>query len=157
MKGFMRVGRLLLRPFADNGVFFVTMYVLGVLCSLLTMPPGDGAKLYSNLWLELFLDLYVTCVVLSLLPQKVRLWVRRLMYVVLYSVAITDVFCFWKFGSTITPSMLLLVGETDSREAGEFFTTYINLDVLLSPIGWLVVLMLIHAIIALRKKPLPAI
>ena len=128
------------------------MYVLGVLCSLLTMPPGDGAKLYSNLWLELFLDLYVTCVVLSLLPQKVRLWVRRLMYVVLYSVAITDVFCFWKFGSTITPSMLLLVGETDSREAGEFFTTYINLDVLLSPIGWLVVLMLIHAIIALRKK-----
>jgi heptose-I-phosphate ethanolaminephosphotransferase len=116
------------------------------------MPPGDGAKLYSNLWLELFLDLYVTCVVLSLLPQKVRLWVRRLMYVVLYSVAITDVFCFWKFGSTITPSMLLLVGETDSREAGEFFTTYINLDVLLSPIGWLVVLMLIHAIIALRKK-----
>ena len=152
MKGFMRVGRLLLRPFADNGVFFVTMYVLGVLCSLLTMPPGDGAKLYSNLWLELFLDLYVTCVVLSLLPQKVRLWVRRLMYVVLYSVAITDVFCFWKFGSTITPSMLLLVGETDSREAGEFFTTYINLDVLLSPIGWLVLLMLIHAIIALRKK-----
>ena len=152
MKGFMRVGRLLLRPFADNGVCFVTMYVLGVLCSLLTMPPGDGAKLYSNLWLELFLDLYVTCVVLSLLPQKVRLWVRRLMYVVLYSVAITDVFCFWKFGSTITPSMLLLVGETDSREAGEFFTTYINLDVLLSPIGWLVVLMLIHAIIALRKK-----
>ena len=148
----MRVGRLLLRPFADNGVFFVTMYVLGVVCSLLTMPPGDGAKLYSNLWLELFLDLYVTCVVLSLLPQKVRLWVRRLMYVVLYSVAITDVFCFWKFGSTITPSMLLLVGETDSREAGEFFTTYINLDVLLSPIGWLVVLMLIHAIIALRKK-----
>ena len=128
------------------------MYVLGVLCSLLTMPPGDGAKLYSNLWLELFLDLYVTCVVLSLLPQKVRLWVRRLMYVVLYSVAITDVFCFWKFGSTITPSMLLLVGETDSREAGEFFTTYINLDVVLSPIGWLVLLMLIHAIIALRKK-----
>ena len=152
MKGFMRVGRLLLQPFADNGVFFVTMYVLGVLCSLLTMPPGDGAKLYSNLWLELFLDLYVTCVVLSLLPQKVRLWVRRLMYVVLYSVAITDVFCFWKFGSTITPSMLLLVGETDSREAGEFFTTYINLDVVLSPIGWLVLLMLIHAIIALRKK-----
>ena len=152
MKGFMRVGRLLLRPFADNGVCFVTMYVLGVLCSLLTMPPGDGAKLYSNLWLELFLDLYVTCAVLSLLPQKIRMWVRRLLYVVLYSVAVTDVFCFWKFGSTITPSMLLLVGETDSREAGEFFTTYLNLDVVLSPIGWLVLLMLIHAIIALRKK-----
>ena len=128
------------------------MYVLGVLCSLLTMPPGDGAKLYSNLWLELFLDLYVTCAVLSLLPQKIRMWVRRLLYVVLYSVAVTDVFCFWKFGSTITPSMLLLVGETDSREAGEFFTTYLNLDVVLSPIGWLVLLMLIHAIIALRKK-----
>ena len=152
MKTLKRVGHWLLRPFIDNGVFFVSMYVLGVLCAVLTLPDTKGAKLYDNLWLELFLDTYVACVVLSLIPRKIRVWVRRLLYVVLYSVAITDVFCFWKFGTTINPSMLLLVGETDSREAGEFFSTYLNLDVLLSPIGWIVLLMLAHAVIALRKK-----
>jgi heptose-I-phosphate ethanolaminephosphotransferase len=152
MKTLKRVGHWLLRPFIDNGVFFVSMYVLGVLCAVLTLPDTKGAKLYDNLWLELFLDTYVACVVLSLIPRKIRVWVRRLLYVVLYSVAITDVFCFWKFGTTINPSMLLLVGETDSREAGEFFRTYLNFDVLLSPIGWLVALMAAHAVIALRKK-----
>ena len=152
MKTLKRVGHWLLRPFIDNGVFFVSMYVLGVLCAVLTLPDTKGAKLYDNLWLELFLDTYVACVVLSLIPRKIRVWVRRLLYVVLYSVAITDVFCFWKFGTTINPSMLLLVGETDSREAGEFFRTYLNFDVLLSPIGWIVLLMVAHAVIALRKK-----
>lgn len=152
MKLLKRTGQLLLRPFIDNGVFFVSMYLLGVLCALLTLPDAKGAQLYGNLWLELFLDDYVACAVLSLIPQKIRTWVRRLLYAVLYSVAVTDVFCFWKFGSTINPSMLLLVGETDSREAGEFLKTYLSLDVLLSPIGWIVVLMAFHAVVALRKK-----
>ena len=152
MKVLKRIGQVLLRPFIDNGVFFVSMYLLGVLCALLTLPAARGARVYDNLWLELFLDVYVACAVLSLIPQKIRVWVRRLLYVVLYSVAVTDVFCFWKFGSTINPSMLLLVGETDSREAGEFFRTYLNFDVLLSPIGWIVVLMAAHGVIALRKK-----
>ena len=42
-----------------------------------------------------------------------------MLYVVFYAVALTDVYCFVKFDSTLTPTMLLLVGETDEREAGE--------------------------------------
>lgn len=139
--------QLIMLPLQRNGMFFITMYALGVLCAVLTLPDTKGAHLYSNLWLELFLDTYVACAVLAPLPQKVRMWVRRLLYVVLYGVAIIDVFCFWKFGSTITPSMLLLVGETDSREAGEFFNTYLNLGVLFSPVGWILLLMAAHLII----------
>ncbi len=154
-----RMARLIVLPLQRNGVFFITMYALGVLCAVLTLPDTKGAKLYDNLWLELFLDTYVACAVLTLLPQKVRVWVRRLLYVVLYGVAIVDVFCFWKFGSTITPSMLLLVGETDSREAGEFFSTYLNLGVLFSPVGWILLLMAAHLTISItiraHPKPLP--
>lgn len=141
------MAQLIMLPLQRNGMFFITMYALGVLCAVLTLPDTKGAHLYSNLWLELFLDTYVACAVLAPLPQKVRVWVRRLLYVVLYGVAIIDVFCFWKFGSTITPSMLLLVGETDSREAGEFFNTYLNLGVLFSPVGWILLLMAAHLII----------
>jgi len=151
MRSIRRIARLFMLPLLKNGVFFVTMYILGILCAYLTLPNAKGAEVYDNLWLELFLDLYVLCIILALIPRKVRRWVRRILYVILYGVAITDVFCFWKFGSDITPSMLMLVGETDSREAGEFFSTYLSPDVLTSPVMWIVLLILAHVVIGLRK------
>lgn len=138
-------------PLLKNGVFFFTMYVLGILCAYLTLPDNKGQEVYDNLWLELFLDVYFACAVLAVIPAKVSRWVRLALYVVLYGVALTDVFCFWKFGSVISPSMLMLVGETDSREAGEFFSTYLSLDVLSSPVVWILLLIILHALVDLRK------
>ena len=145
------IARFLLKPIALNAVFFVTMYVLGVLCAFLTLPEQKGSHLYDNLFSELFLDIYLVCVLLSLIPSRVRRWVRGLFYVVLYTVAIIDVFCFWKFSSSLTPTMLLLVGETNSREAGDFFNTYLSADVIFSPIGWLLLLILFHILFVCRQ------
>lgn len=145
------IARLLLKPIALNAVFFVTMYVLGVLCAFLTLPEQKGSHLYDNLFSELFLDIYLVCVLLSFIPSRVRRWVRGLFYVVLYTVAIIDVFCFWKFSSSLTPTMLLLVGETNSREAGDFFNTYLSTDVIFSPIGWLLLLILFHILFVCRQ------
>ena len=145
------IARLLLKPIALNAVFFVTMYVLGVLCAFLTLPEQKGSHLYDNLFSELFLDIYLTCVLLSLIPSRMRRWVRGLFYIVLYAVAIIDVFCFWKFSSSLTPTMLLLVGETNSREAGDFFNTYLSTDVIFSPIGWLLLLILFHILFVCRQ------
>ena len=145
------IARLLLKPIALNAVFFVTMYVLGVLCAFLTLPEQKGSHLYDNLFSELFLDIYLACMLLSLIPSRMRRWVRGLFYVVLYTVAIIDVFCFWKFSSSLTPTMLLLVGETNSREAGDFFNTYLSTDVIFSPIGWLLLLILFHILFVCRQ------
>lgn len=138
-------------PLLKNGVFFFAMYALGILCAYLTLPDNKGQDVYDNLWLELFLDVYFACAVLTVIPAKVRRWVRLVLYVVLYGVALTDVFCFWKFGSVISPSMLMLVGETDSREAGEFLSTYLSLDVLSSPVAWIMLLFILHSLVDLRK------
>ena len=100
----------------------------------------------------MFLDTYLACVVLALLPHKVRVWVRRLLYVVIYATTMADVYCYWKFGSTLNPAMLLLVAETDSREASEFLSSYLTPDVLFSPVGWIVLLIVVHALIALRHR-----
>lgn len=145
------IARLLLKSIALNAVFFVTMYVLGVLCAFLTLPEQKGSHLYDNLFSELFLDIYLACMLLSLIPSRMRRWVRGLFYVVLYTVAIIDVFCFWKFSSSLTPTMLLLVGETNSREAGDFFNTYLSTDVIFSPIGWLLLLILFHILFVCRQ------
>ncbi len=144
------MARMLVRPIAWNSRFFITMYVLGVMCAMLTKPNQKGAALYENLWLELALDLYVVCLVLALVPRYVRAWARALLYAVLYAVAIVDVYCFWKFDSTLTPTMLMLVSETDSREAGEFLRTYVNLDVILSPLGWIFLLLVIQTLVGYR-------
>ncbi len=152
MRILRRISQWVLKPITTNAVFFVTMYALGVLCAVLTLPDQRGASLYENLFAELFLDTYLACVVLTLLPHKLRLWVKRLLYVVLYAVAIVDVYCFWKFQSTITPTMLLLISETDSREAGEFLRSYLSPDVLFSPIGWVLLLGLLHAAWTLRHR-----
>ena len=151
MRFVRRISRLFMLPLLKNGVFFFAMYALGILCAYLTLPDNKGQDVYDNLWLELFLDVYFACAVLTVIPAKVRRWVRLALYVVLYGVALTDVFCFWKFGSVISPSMLMLVGETDSREAGEFLSTYLSLDVLSSPVAWIMLLFILHSLVDLRK------
>ena len=151
MRFVRRISRLFMLPLLKNGVFFFAMYALGILCAYLTLPNNKGQDVYDNLWLELFLDVYFACAVLTVIPAKVRRWVRLALYVVLYGVALTDVFCFWKFGSVISPSMLMLVGETDSREAGEFLSTYLSLDVLSSPVAWIMLLFILHSLVDLRK------
>lgn len=151
MRFVRRISQLFMLPLLKNGVFFFAMYALGILCAYLTLPDNKGQDVYDNLWLELFLDVYFACAVLTVIPAKVRRWVRLALYVVLYSVALTDVFCFWKFGSVISPSMLMLVGETDSREAGEFLSTYLSLDVLSSPVAWIMLLFILHSLVDLRK------
>ena len=147
-----RVCASLWLPIKTNALFLVAMYVLGVLTEVLTLPAVRGAHVYDNLYLELFLDLYVVGVLLSFLPWWVRRWGRTLLAVVAYMVSMVDVYCFWKFKSTLTPTMLLLVGETDSREAGEFVQSYLSWELLTGPVGWIVALMVLHLLLALGNK-----
>lgn len=136
-------------PVRRNACFFVMMYVLGCVCAWATLRAGRGAHLYEHLYSELLVDVYALCVVLALLPRRVRRVVRVVVAVVLYAVAVVDVYCFVKFDSTLTPTMLLLVGETDSREASEFLRTYLTADVLLSRVGWVLLVAVAHGVLSL--------
>lgn len=128
------------------------MYLLGVISALLTLPNITGAKLYSNLWAELFMDVYIMAAILTVLPFRLRRWVRALLYIVYYAVAIIDVYCFWKFNSTLTPSMLMLVNETDPREASDFLSSFLSFDLLFSPLSWIFGLITIHLLWAIRHS-----
>ena len=152
MEALRRICSLIMKPLRKNINFFMFMYLLGCVCAWTTLPDTRGAKLYDNLFPELFLDIYFLCVLLSVLPRKVMLWVRALFYAVFYAAAVVDVYCFVKFDSTLTPTMLLLVGETDSREAGEFIKSCVSPDVVFSPLGWVLLLMLCHLLCVLRLR-----
>ena len=141
------------QPIKDNASFFFFMYLIGILVSYVELPTNNpDAAVYSNLWLELFLDLYVICIILTLFPLKIRRWIRAFLYIIAYSTSLTDLFCWVKFQSTLNPSMLLLVGETDEREASEFFSSYFTSDLIFSSVGLLLLVMLIHILTTFLKK-----
>lgn len=135
---------LFLKPIKANAAFFVFMYTLGLVCVYVVVPPKRGYHPYALGPQELFFDVYALCVFLTLLPMAVRRWVRRVFYAIAYIVAIVDVYCFVKFDSTLTPTMLLLLAETDSREAWEFLRSYITPDIIFSRLGWVLLVMVIH-------------
>lgn len=146
------------QPIRDNASFFVFMYLIGIFVSYAELPSDNPEeKVYGNLWLELFLDLYIIGVFLALLPRKLRRWVRGLLYVIAYGTSFAELFCWVKFQSTLNPSMLLLVSETNGREASEFFSSYFTTDLLASSVGVLGLILLIHILTAFcRKTMLPA-
>ena len=138
----------LFSPIQQNGAFFVFMFALGFLCTQLEIMPyylrNRGAEPYKLSVPELFLDIYVLCVILTLIPRKIRIWVKGLFYVIFYGVAIIDLFCYERFQSTLTPTMLMLAGETTGQEAQEFLSGYLSWETLKSGVGWILLLIGAH-------------
>ena len=138
----------LFAPIQKNGAFFVFMFALGWLCTQHEIMPyylrDRGALPYERSAAELFFDLYILCVVLTFIPRRLRYWVRGLLYIILYGTALADMYCYERFESTLTPTMLMLVGETNAQEAREFLSGYLSWDVLTTGVGWTLLLLLLH-------------
>ena len=134
-----------IKPITKNLLFFVCMFVLGYLCTQLEITLHlAGAKPYELSVPELFFDLYVLCCLLLLIPKKIRRWVRWVVAMLLYAIALIDMFCYVRFESTLTPTMLMLAQETDGRETSEFFSSYVGWDLLTTKVGWVVLVFVVH-------------
>ena len=68
MKYLKTIGKVLAavaEPLRLNCAFAVFMYMLGCITAWATLPDARGAHLYDNLYLELFLDVYVLTLILT--------------------------------------------------------------------------------------------
>lgn len=134
----------------QNAIFFLFMYVLGIVESYAVLPHWKGAEVYGNLFYELFFDLLILTILVALVPRRIRKFplratVKGVIYAIAYSLAIVDTFCMVQFGNTISPSMLLLVGETTGSETAEFLSTYLTFDVVFTTeLGWVLLVLLAH-------------
>lgn len=142
-----------LAPFKRNAPFFVFMYALGLICTYAIVPDRPRAHAYEWAWAELFVDVYAITALISLPPHSVRVWIRRLCYLLAYATAIVDLYCYAKFDSTLTPTMLLLVGETNGDEASEFISSYLTTDVLFSCVGYVLLLGIVHLLFSIFARP----
>lgn len=145
MKRLLRILGIFWRPVSVNAAFFVFMFALGYLCTQTEVRLHlKGAKPYELSATELFFDLYLLCAVLALLPQKIRKWIRLLLAILLYIVALIDMFCYVRFESTLTPTMLMLFFETTGQETKEFLNSYVGWDLLTSKTGWIILIAFLH-------------
>lgn len=138
------VSLAILKPFRDNAAFLVFMYVLGLVCVYAVVPAKPGYAAWELAPYEVFFDAALLCVLLWLVPRRVGVWLKRLFYVVAYLLAFVEVCCFMKFETAITPTMLLLVGETNSNEASEFLSSYLSADMLLGRPGRVLLVLAVH-------------
>ena len=153
---------IFLRPIMTR--MFLFLYLAGIMSSILTVPPYKTAHMYQWAPYELFADVYIIATIWLLIKEllykegattvgrKMCNWGYRLLlavfYVAVYVLYIADMFCFVKFGSTLNPSMLLLIGETTGNEAGEFLQSYVTPDIIFSEVGAIALVPLLHAAIA---------
>ena len=153
---------IFLRPIMTR--MFLFLYLVGIMSSILTIPPYKTAHMYDWAPYELFADVYIISAIWLLIrgllyrekaesrKRKVCNWIYKILlavfYVAGYILYIVDTFCFVKFGSTLNPSMLLLIGETTGNEAGEFLQSYITPDIILSEVGLIALVPLLHAGVA---------
>lgn len=157
MKIFKKIANLLswaLLPIKHNALFFIFMYILGLVCAYAIVPDNGKSHVYDHTWSELFFDIYVLAVVLAVIPEKIRKWVRPILCAVAYIMAVIDLYCYVKFDSTLTPTMLLLVGETTGGEATEFLSSYINWSILNSCVGTVMLLAVLNILFGMWGKKL---
>lgn len=141
-----RIGVWAYQPVKENQWFFFWMYLLGVACILTVNQFGKHRAVF-----ELFIDLYLLCVVLTLLPKTIRKWVRGVLYVVFYTLAVVDVFCQYRLGAPIGPALVQNILLTNAREASEALGAYVTWRSICSPVLVIIALLLLHIASALWR------
>lgn len=146
MKIIVKILTGLLSPIKENGVFFVFMYLLGVLTFMIETVILNF-KIPRFNFLSLVVDLYLLCLILKMSPKRIRPYLRSLLATVAYVLSTVDAFCVEMFKTKLGPEIVNVILETDQRESSEFLSRYVNIGVFNSSVGLIVLLLLIHLLI----------
>lgn len=143
------LGGILMRPIGECLAFFISMYLLGIVCVLFV--PYDSSRLVGVF--QLFADLYLLCAFLLLVPRRFRPFAKGVLYALFYFVALIDAFCYAHLGSAFCPTFLQQVVYTNPRECSEFLSLITWSD-LWSPFGLVLTLLGGHILLAIwARKP----
>ncbi len=134
-------------PLRTNVVFVCTMFVLGVISDIFVIYRGSRLLGLVELWL----DIYVLAVMLTLLPLKVRSIVRTILYILFYTLALIDAYLYYAVGQPITPQIVTLLALTDIREAKEAVNVYVSFKPFVSPWTLIWIVLITHIFINKKK------
>lgn len=106
-------------PLVRHGVFLVTMVLLAVTTSSIVGRPNSHHGFFA---IQFFVDMYAFCLLLCLLPHRLRLPLKYSIYVGAYALSVVETFLYYRFNLYFSPTMLNLLLETNPNEASEFLS-----------------------------------
>lgn len=146
MKKLFNILSVFLSPIKENSVFFVFMYLLGVMTFMIeTYTFNFNIPRYN--FLSLVVDLYLLCLILILMPKKIRPYLRFFFAFVAYVLSVVNTFCVEMFRAKLGPEIINVIIETDQRESSEFLSRYVNIGILNTSVGLIFLLFLLHMIV----------
>lgn len=117
-----RLLRCLSAPLTKNPIWFMFAYLWGSTCNVLVV--WNSSRLIG--FLHLFMELYLLTALLTALPRVARSITKALLSITFCLLGIVDVFCYYKLGMPITPTLLNTFMQTDSGEATEALGSYLT-------------------------------
>lgn len=135
-----KVPELCVLPIMRNATFFIFTFLLGLIC--IVSEPWNGSRFWSVF--NLFSDLYIFCALLLFLPARLRRIVRTIAIILIYTVSVIDVALFVRFGAPIIPLFLQMALQSNIHESTEAITTYLNINMLASPLGLVIFVIIGH-------------
>lgn len=74
-------------------------------------------------WLIIFLHAYLVAGLVTIIQSRI---VKAVVYAIIYILFLTEIVLEWIFGMAISPNVLVLMAETNSRESTEFFESLLD-------------------------------
>lgn len=152
MSNLVNIARIIALPFEKNKVFAFFMITLFFYTNYVCCTAYRDPHLHAKVWAEAIIDLFLICIFLILLPIKIREFIKSIIYLFAYSLSIIECYCVINFSSTINPSILQLLSETNSREASDFISTFITLRTFISPLTIIGIIGIINISVLLIKR-----
>lgn len=149
LKTIRKISNYLLEPIRSNIFFFMIMYVLGTICIIFEPLAWFGSRFLSQF--ELFLDIYLLCLLLCIFKGKVRKTIIFILYVFFYIVAIIDMACYIRLGIGISPLYFQMAAQSNMNETIEMLSTYCSPAMLLSPFSFIIILIILHVFVIKEK------
>lgn len=136
------------KPITENVVWFVSTYTLLAFCTMLF--PWNGSRIIGVL--QLYVELYIVAVVITLLPSRIADVTRWLLTILFYIICLLDTFCYCRLNIPITPTLLALFMQTNNKEAQEAIVAYTSDFEALTPIIGIVTIFIANIVLLFLNR-----
>ena len=125
-----RLLRMITAPVVENMTFMfftsLLLFLPNLILDFRTHPSFTYPDLIYNFYIlsEVLFTVYLLCLIIHILPLKIKWSVRFLIYSVLYALSLLEIFLILFFQTPITVQILKTIVETNQQESSEFFYVY---------------------------------
>lgn len=133
----MKIFNILLLPISKNPRFFLSLVALFSI-SIIPIEYGRCSRMRAGF--EMFGDIYLLCVLVSLVPTKCKRWVKYALFGLFYIVGLADMVCYRTMRIALVPNVFQTWLQTNWQEASEAFRIHATSDLLFTPVSLFLVL-----------------